>query len=137
LLPAVADTRLLNISDEARQCRNRHHMWPRDTDREFIKLVVTAPKGSRKPLQSNWIAEVELQLICMGRCGLYVGEDQAITRDGRTVRLGKPHVRQLPGTNFYLKRDEEHGLVGRADRDEVRYAASYGLYYDLLKKVYE
>jgi hypothetical protein len=124
--PTVAVTiadRADELTDEAMECRDLLHAWPRPKVKahaDLISFEITA-RISGHPSAARRI------MTCTGGCGVSKTQRYRITRDGRMQRDGTPQY-TYPEKGYRLRPVEKGQHAPTLDRDALRYTLLSRLY---------
>jgi len=117
--PVTTNEQLVNLSDAALECHSVRHCWARMSS-GAVKLRPTRIRRGR-------VEEAEREMPCTAGCGVVRVETFEVTRDGRFIRLGKPHYKYtLP---YLIKRGPGDVPV---HHDEYAFAIVQRQYPDML-----
>lgn len=112
-----------DLTDEAMECRDLLHAWPRPKLPEHAHLItfeITAQSGGRATAARR-------TMTCTGGCGVSKVQAYRITRDGRMQRDGTARY-NYPETGYRLKPIGKGQHSAMIDRDELRYTLLSRLY---------
>lgn len=112
------------LTDEAMECRDLLHAWPRPKIKAHEHLIVfeiTKRYATGRPAAAKRV------MTCTGGCGVSKSQYFRITRDGRMLRDGTPRY-DYPETGYRLTRVGKGQHAAIIDRDELRYTLLSRLY---------
>lgn len=115
--------RINDLTDQAMECRDLQHAWPRRNLKQhakFITFEITEYIGGHA-------SAARRVMDCTGGCGVAKTQRFRITRDGRMQLDGKPRY-SYPESGYRLKRPEQGTRVEPLDRSELRYTLLHRLY---------
>jgi len=122
------DARMVDMTDEAAECRLLRHAWPRKKDRDYAirtKIVVVARNRKGQPTQ------IERVMSCTGDCGttktLLLAVDP---KTGRSERINSS-MNYSPGYLLKPKDAYGHRYPAGVDQHEIQYTLLQRLYPDL------